>query len=245
MKSLYRILKSDSEAVQMSDINRIFPEFGLRTMKEDKPAEVVQEMDVLDDVYSQKKAIVSAARLEAEDIKAEAYKKGLKAGEEDGYKIGAQKAQDEYHIHFEAELDELKGRIEAYVKEIEHVKEGLLEQYIDDLKNIALAIGEKIVQTSLKSSSNVVERMILSATGRLKKASWAKIYIGKGREVLDVKGDTVFLQELARLSDNVKIIMMEEEEAGTCILELPDEVIDMSVGTQLENIKEILNNARL
>lgn len=245
MKSLYRILKNDSEAVQIADIDRIFPEFGLHTMKEDPPADEIQETDVLDEVYSQAKAIVSAARLEAEDIKAQAHKEGLKAGEEEGYKAGAQKAQEEYNIRFEAELDQLKGRIEAYVKDIEHVKEGLLEQYIDDLKSIALAIGEKIVQTSLKSSSHVVERMILSATGRLKKVAWAKIYIGKGREVLDVKGDTAFLQELARLSDNVKIIMMEEEESGTCIVELPGEVIDMSVGTQLENIKEILNNARL
>ncbi len=53
------------------------------------------------------------------------------------------------------------------------------------------------------------------------------------------------MQELSKLSDNVKIIMLEEEDAGTCIVELPDEVIDMSVKTQLENIKEILNNARL
>ncbi|HAX52596.1 MAG TPA: hypothetical protein DCX82_11760, partial [Lachnospiraceae bacterium] len=114
---------------------------------------------------------------------------------------------------FEAEFKALQKQLAEDIKEVENAKEKLLEQYIDDLKNIALAIGEKIVQTSLKSSSEVVERMILSATGRLKKSAWAKIYIGKGQETIDVRGDVKFLQELSKLSDNVKIIMLEEEDA--------------------------------
>lgn len=43
----------------------------------------------------------------------------------------------------------------------------------------------------------------------------------------------------------MKIIMMENSEEGTCIIELPDEIVDASVSTQLENIKDVLNNARL
>lgn len=245
MRSLYRILRNHPDAAQMSDTDRIFPELGSLAGEQDDSKDKSFEADVLDESYAQAKAVISAARLEARDILEEAKRAGLKAGEEEGYEKGIEKAREEYSLRFEAEFTKLQGRIEEYVRDMEHVKEGLLEQYIDDLKSIALAIGEKIVQTSLKSSSDVVERMILSATARLKKASWAKIYIGKGQDVLDIKGDTDFLRELGRLSDNVKIIMMEEEEAGTCIVELPGEVIDMSVGTQLENIKEILNNARL
>lgn len=229
----------------MTDTDRIFPELVPLAGGQEDSKDRTFEADILDESYAQAKTVVSAARLEARDILEEAKRTGLEAGEEEGYEKGIQKAREEYNLRFEAEVTKLQARIEEYVRDIEHVKEGLLEQYIDDLKSIALAIGEKIVQTSLKSSSDVVERMILSATARLKKTSWAKIYIGKGQDVLDIKGDTDFLRELGRLSDNVKIIMMEEEEAGTCIVELPGEVIDMSVGTQLENIKEILNNARL
>ena len=87
--------------------------------------------------------------------------------------------------------------------------------------------------------------MILAATEKLKKAAWAKVYIGSGRETLDIQGDAEFLRSLSKMAESVKVIMMDEEEKGTCIVELPDEIIDISVGTQLENIKEILNNARL
>ena len=38
---------------------------------------------------------------------------------------------------------------------------------------------------------------------------------------------------------------MDKEEQGTCIVELPGEIIDISVPTQLENIKDIINNAKV
>ena len=54
-----------------------------------------------------------------------------------------------------------------------------------------------------------------------------------------------FLDAMSKLSENIKIITMDNGEEGTCIIELPDEIIDASVSTQLENIKDILNNVRV
>ncbi len=51
------------------------------------------------------------------------------------------------------------------------------------------------------------------------------------------------MKTLSDLSSNVKIIKMENEEQGTCILELPDEIVDLSVNTQMANIRELLDNA--
>ena len=34
---------------------------------------------------------------------------------------------------------------------------------------------------------------------------------------------------------------MADDESGTCIIEMPDEIIDASVSTQLDNIKDILH----
>ena len=58
-----------------------------------------------------------------------------------------------------------------------------------------------------------------------------------------IEGDVEFLNTLSDLSSNVKIIKMENEEQGTCILELPDEIVDLSVNTQMANIRELLDNA--
>ena len=37
---------------------------------------------------------------------------------------------------------------------------------------------------------------------------------------------------------------MEKENNGDCIIETPEEIIDISVDTQMENIKEIVQNVR-
>ncbi|HCO28158.1 MAG TPA: flagellar biosynthesis/type III secretory pathway protein, partial [Lachnospiraceae bacterium] len=106
-------------------------------------------------------------------------------------------------------------------------------------------IAEKIIQTSLKSSGEIIKRMIVSATDKLKKTEWVKIYIDRfGYEKL-LEVDSVLAAELSYLSDNIKIIVMDKEEIGSCIVEVPEEIIDLSVSTQLENIKDIINNARL
>ena len=121
----------------------------------------------------------------------------------------------------------------------------MLEEHLQDLKEIALAIGEKIVRISLRTNSDGVERMILASTEKLKKSAWAKIYIDDAQDSKRIQTDAKFLQELSYLSDHIKIVMMDGMEPGTCIIERPDEIIDISVGTQLENIREIMNNARL
>lgn len=102
-----------------------------------------------------------------------------------------------------------------------------------------------MIQTSIRSSEEIVKRMILRATEKLKKRQWAKIYVTKCNTEVNMEVDAEFLESLSHLSDNLKIITMNNGEEGTCIIELPDEVIDASVGTQLENIKDILNNVRV
>ncbi len=193
------------------------------------------------------KALLNLARVEALKIKKAAYEEGFEEGREAGYEDGRKKAYEEHKEELKEECLKLQQKIEKYVTDMEHAKERVTEEYLDDLKNISLAIGEKIVQTSLKSSGDVVRNMILAATDKLKKTAWAKIYISDNPEEKagDIRGDADLLRELSRISDNVKIIVMEDAAPGTCIVELPQEVMDISVSTQMENIKEILNNARV
>lgn len=179
-------------------------------------------------------------------MKQDAYDEGFEAGRKSGYDKGFQEGEAQGLADYQKKMAELEDMLAASILDVESVKEKTLEKHMDDLKEISLAIGEKIVRTSLRSNVRVIERMILAATEKLKKSAWARIYIGATQEMgKDINADPRFLQELSNLSDSVKIIIMEDEETGTCIVERPDEIIDVSVSTQLENIREIMNNARL
>lgn len=258
----YRILKGENAESEILTIGNedIFQTFDLTIPeKKEKKTEELQEKAAEEKAYEppppdpaemlmqetirKTEALLESAKREAEEIKAQAYKEGFAQGEQDGREEGRRLALEEEQAIAKERIHEMENKIAQYVTDMGNQKDKILEEYLDDLKNISLAIGEKIVQTSLKSSSEVIKKMIIAATEKLKKTAWAKIYVAGSNE-MDLQGDAQLLRELSKLSDNVKIVMMDDTEPGTCIIELPHEIIDISASSQMENIRDILNNAR-
>ena len=79
----------------------------------------------------------------------------------------------------DAEIRSFQEDIAKVLESVSIEKTKMLEKYVDDLKRISLAVAEKIVQTSLQSSGDIVKRMILAATDKITRKQWAKIYITK------------------------------------------------------------------
>lgn len=222
---------------------------------EEEEEEVEEEKDAkeqYEELLEAEKKIVAEAEEQAKRILDDAHKqadilrqKAFTEGHEEGVEAGFKKAHDEQRELLDQEIRQLQANASEVMRSISIEKTKLLEQYVDDLKKISLAIAEKIIQTSLQSSGDIVKRMILAATDKITKKQWAKIYITKCETGISMEVDAEFLDALSKLSDNIKIITMDNGEEGTCIIELPDEIIDASVSTQLENIKDILNNVRV
>lgn len=199
------------------------------------------EKEILDEARKQADKILADAREQAELLRERAFAEGRDAGLKDGFEA----AHCEQREILDGEVHELQQNIREVIDSITVEKAKMLEKYVDDLKRISLAVAEKIVQTSLQSSGDIVKRMILSATDKITRKQWAKIYLTKCETGVSMEVDAEFLDALSSLSDNIKIITMDNGEPGTCIIELPDEIIDASASTQLENIKDILNNVRV
>lgn len=258
----YRILKAGGAQDEILAVGNeaVFKTFNLtlpETVNEEKnPSETAEDPEeyiepepspadiLLQETILKTEVLLENAKVEAEEIKQKAYQEGFEQGKEDGLEIGQQEAWEAQQNAIHEKTHQLEEQIKQYVTDMENLKDRILEKYLDDLKDISLAIGEKIVQTSLKSSGEVVRKMIIVATEKLKKTAWAKIYVAPTSSEMDLQGDAQLLQELSKLSDNVKIVVMDDAEAGTCVIELPHEIIDISTGTQMENIRDILNNAR-
>ena len=47
---------------------------------------------------------------------------------------------------------------------------------------------------------------------------------------------------LGALSQHIKVVPMEDDESGTCIVETPEEIVDASVSTQMSNIRDVLHD---
>ncbi len=253
-KFTFEVIKTNEIAEQSKADKEIE---AIKLLEDEYPSEFIPEDDAEEQIEdSEADEIIKRAMIEADEIlssakelamtiKKSAYDEGFAKGEKAGREMGYEQALEIGIKNNQTELVKLQQAIVREVREIDKEKEKILEHYAVDLENIALTIGEKIVQTSLKSSKDVICRMILAATEKMKKVAWAKIYISKGAGAIDIQGDEQFLKNLSRLAENVKIVIMEDEEPGTCIIETSEAILDISVKTQLDNIKEILNNARL
>lgn len=216
------------------------------TPEQEAMNKITIEMEQMLDV-ARKKAddIVKKALEQAESIKQETFKSAQKEGYDFGYELGYKEAYEENEEKLKTETKHFLDNLQTVIKNVEEEKKDIIKKYCNDLKNIAIAIGEKVIQISLKSSGQIIEKMIISATEKISGKEWAKIYIARCDAELMVEGDIDIMESVSHISENLKVIALDNENPGTCIVELPDEIIDASVNTQIENIKGILRNTSI
>lgn len=190
------------------------------------------------------KDILREAGIQAEQMKKAAIEEGCKDGYAQGYKEGREEADKEQREYLRHQEEEFKRDMEQAMASISLAKEKSLRNYLEELKDCSIAIAEKVIHISLRSSGEVIKRMLIAETEKLKKTAWVKIYMEKTDYDMMVRADVDVISELTRLSDNIKFVVMDKEDSGNCIIEMPEEIIDISVDTQMENIREILGNIR-
>ena len=180
----------------------------------------------------------AAAKEEQETIRAGARDEGYR----EGYAQGIARAMEDAVRDREATAQRLEGEVQAFLEKADMAREEVMRQSQDELLDLCIAVAEMVVRVSLKSSSEVIVRMIQTATERLKRQEWVHIYISG----CDTKGmaqiSPALTTALGALSQHVKIIPMGDDEGGTCIVETPEEIIDASVSTQMSNIRDLLRD---
>ena len=180
----------------------------------------------------------AAAKAEQEEIRMGARDEGYR----EGFAQGTAQAMEVAQQDREAMAERMEKEVQAFLEKANIAREEVLHQSQDELLDLCIAVAEKVVRVSLKSSSEVIVRMIQTATERLKRQEWVHIYISG----CDTKGaaqiSPALTTALGALSQHVKIIPMGDEEDGTCIVETPEEIIDASVSTQMTNIRDLLRD---
>ena len=236
------------------------PELDIRTEEkvpepepepEPKPDPVsfaqIQAEQIIADAHRRAEAILDQARLEAE-LKAQelfesSRQSGLEAGRAEGLAEGAAQALQEGQRARQRQAEELAADFDKFLERAGAALDRQMDENVDDLRDLAIAIAEKVVCVSLKSSSEVICRMIQTAIDKRKRREWAHIYIAECDAKHLSKVPASLMTALAALSDGVRIIPMADDEAGTCIIETPDEIVDASAATQMNHIRTLLSDA--
>ncbi len=204
----------------------------------------IQADRIMQDARRQAEEILSNARAEAEAQSKKIYdsarREGMEAGRAEGVSQGVTQALEENRRIQEEQAAALESEIDRFLERAGAALDRQLDDNVDELRDLAIAIAEKVVSVSLKSSSEVIGRMIQAALDKRKRREWAHIYIAECDAKHLARIPASLVNALSSLSERVRIIPMADDDPGTCIIEMPDEIIDASAATQLNNIRTVL-----
>ena len=185
--------------------------------------------------------IIEQAKQAAEAEVARIHQQASEEGYNQGYVEGQRKGQQEASAAMHKAAQESVEAVQRFLTQANNMRDEKIDKLSGELLDVAVTVAEKVIHVSLKSSEEIIKRMIVAATEKLKRREWVQIYVAD----CDVKGvaqsDPSLSAALSSLSDHIKIVPMRDAESGTCIVEMPDEIIDASASTQLENIRSVIH----
>lgn len=185
--------------------------------------------------------IIEQAKQAAEAEVARIHQQASEEGYNQGYAEGQRKGQQEASAAMHKAAQDSVEAVQRFLTQANNMRDEKIDKLSGELLDVAVTVAEKVIHVSLKSSEEIIKRMIVAATEKLKRREWVQIYVAD----CDVKGvaqsDPSLSAALSSLSDHIKIVPMRDAESGTCIVEMPDEIIDASASTQLENIRSVIH----
>lgn len=185
--------------------------------------------------------IIEQAKQAAEAEVARIHQQASEEGYNQGYAEGQRIGREEASAATNKAAQESVEAVQRFLIQANSVRDEKIDKLSGELLDVAVTVAEKVIHVSLKSSEEIIKRMIVAATEKLKRREWVQIYVAD----CDVKGvaqsDPSLSAALSSLSDHIKIVPMRDAESGTCIVEMPDEIIDASASTQLENIRSVIH----
>lgn len=162
--------------------------------------------------------LVSRAQEEAGTIRDNAAK--------EGYKAGLEKAQ--------ADVLQVKTSIESFLK----AKQEVFEYIAPDILEISIDIARKIVKHEIQQSPEIVMSTILDVLKTISKDESRITIKVHPSQVALTKEKMPEVLDMAGLETKVSVFADENIDVGSCIVSTSNGVVDATVDTQLEIIKE-------
>lgn len=221
-----------------------------------------KSQEILDEAFRKAKQIVDSAQnynarqqqeaadkiqRETEEAKHRGYEEGYSAGVEDGKKKGEEAGlrigETEGRKKADAENRKYLDEISQMAESVEKSKSAILQKFESDLQDLAISIAESILKKELQIDEEAMRSIILNALDAYRNQEWVRIYVPEQTANVLLKADRNIAEALKNVSENVKVVVTSNMKEGDCVLEMPDQVIEAGVSSQLRKIKSAIEMA--
>ena len=207
-----------------------------------------QEHDLEDDtVYEQRRREIEGLlgqtqqqilemQVQAEENARRIAQEARETGYNEGFKSGHLAAEISFQDEAYPKLKELADLISGltdYAPELMKEKEN---EFVD----LIIAIAGKVLQKEIKTDNKSIIQMLHDYLERNHREAYINLTISPDLMPESARASTAVLDKLKELAGNLSIYIEKEAPEGHMVLETPKGVTDMSLDTQLANIKETL-----
>ena len=202
-----------------------------------------KEKQAFEEINVQKSKIITEALAEAEKIAKEAnlqslvmQEKARQKGFDEGFQEGKSEAlkQEEKNLKAVADL----------LIELNNNREAIYIENENALIDLAYDLTKKITMSEIKTDREIIFSIVKQACKSFRNSDYVKISLAKCEVSEKVVTDEKLLRKIAGNIPDIDIELLQDAESGTVIIDNDKEIIDASVPTQLDLLKEIMNNSK-
>jgi flagellar assembly protein FliH len=212
------------------------------------------EGELRERISREREEIIELAKKTAEGIREDARQTAIaamEAAQQDAERIRIQANDDGYREGYAAAKEDALGKYTAAIDEairlldeIKSRKDGYFRENEFELISLIYTICEKILHNELTQSPGIVRGIIADAAKAYRNSVSVKISLPDNEESRLITADGTFLRTILPHVRDIDIDILDDAPEGTVVLDDGHDVTDASVPTQLEFLKEILDNSR-
>jgi len=209
-------------------------EINIQSQYQSKLKEFEKEKDqILIDAVAQAKLITRKAEEEALVMKELAKKNGYKHGYDEGFNDGSKKAT--------GELESQLNAVTSLLKQLNENRDDIYIKNENEIIDLAYQLTQKITLSEIKTDKDIIFAIVKQACKNFRNSDYVKISLAKCDVSQSVVTDEKLLRQIAGNIPEVEIELLQDAKSGTVIIDNDKEIIDASVPTQLDFLKQVLN----
>ena len=201
----------------------------------------IKKTNTISDAKEEADRIIENAQNYAAKVKSYAERKAEADYEEaknTGFKVGYEEA---------TELVESKNlavahEIENLLVELDANKEQLIDENKQNVIELAFKIAERVINQKLTSDKELFFKIYEKAVKDLVAQKWLKLTISKN-EVQLVTSNSDYLLSMVSGAERLEVEVLDDAQKGTCIVETSEKIVDESIITQLDKLRNSVLNS--
>lgn len=162
-----------------------------------------------------------------------------------GYLDGLEQGASEARLQVKEENRRGVEALSALLEELSGLKDGLVARHEDEIVELSLAVAEKVVGKQIREDRQAVVDMLREVLEQNRREEYIKIRMSGDLMPVQAKVSEQIREILETLCQQVDIVVESEAAPGQLIVETASGFTDLSVGTQLGNLREVLREERM